>query len=94
MLDIKFDGAERVVLQGRFDASTAEHASNQLDRVNGNCEVDFAGLDYISSAGLGVLLKTQKRLSETGHALKLVNLNAHIKDVFFYAGFNAVFDIE
>ncbi len=65
-----------------------------LGEVSGSIEVDFAKLDYISSAGLGVLLGTQKRLSGMGHALTLVNLNAHIREVFRIAGFDRVFNIR
>ena len=36
--------------------------------------LDFASLEYISSAGLGVLLKTQKRLAENGAGLKIINV--------------------
>jgi anti-anti-sigma factor len=47
----------------------------------------------VSSAGLGVLLKTQKRLGAAG-GLTLVNVNAHILDVFRYSGFDQIFRIE
>ena len=56
--------------------------------------VDFQRLEYISSAGLGVLLKTQKRLADTGGGLKIINVNKHIHDVFRYSGFHAIFEIE
>ncbi len=46
------------------------------------------------SAGLGVLLKPQKRLVETGVGLKIINVNNHIHDVFRYSGFNSIFEIE
>jgi anti-sigma B factor antagonist len=55
--------------------------------------VDFAKLDYISSAGLGILLAAQKRLSERGESLKLINVNSHIRDVFRFSGFDTIFDI-
>ena len=56
--------------------------------------LDFEQLEYISSAGLAILLKTQKRLSESGAALKIVNVNKHIHDIFRYSGFTAIFEIE
>jgi len=56
--------------------------------------LDFDSLEYISSAGLGILLKTQKRLAQRGAALKIVNVNKHMHDVFRYSGFHAIFDIE
>ena len=56
--------------------------------------LDFADLEYISSAGLGILLKTQKRLVGTSAGLKIINVNNHIHDVFRYSGFHTIFDIE
>ncbi len=53
----------------------------------------WAALEYISSAGLGVLLKTQKRAMATGQGLRLVNANQHIRDIFKYAGFDRIFEI-
>jgi anti-anti-sigma regulatory factor len=41
-----------------------------------------------------VLLATQKRLSQTGHQLRLRKMNKHIREVFEYAGFNVIFEIE
>ena len=52
------------------------------------------GLEYISSAGLGVLLKTQKRVMAGGQGLRLVNANKHIRDIFKYAGFDRIFEIS
>ena len=65
-----------------------------MDEIAASSTLDFAALEYISSAGLGILLKTQKRLVESGAALKIVNVNNHIHDVFRYSGFHAIFDIE
>ncbi len=94
MFDINRVADGRITLQGRFDASQAERARAVLGAVTESCIVDFAGLDYISSAGLGILLGTQKRLNESGHRLKLINLNRHISDIFHIAGFDLVFEIE
>ena len=55
--------------------------------------VDFAGLDYISSAGLGVLLAAQKKLGEQGKSLRLINVKGHIRDVFHFSGFDQIFEI-
>jgi anti-sigma B factor antagonist len=94
MLEIQFRGDDLMTLTGRFDASQVEHAAKVFNTIEASCRVDFGDLDYISSAGLGVLLKTQKRLGESGHSLTLANMNNHIKDVFVLAGFDAVFSIE
>ncbi len=94
MFEIKDGGEGRVSLSGRFDASQTEKARNVLNRVNGSMVIDFGQLDYISSAGLGVLLGAQKRLGETGNSLKLVNMNQHIREIFRIAGFDRIFEIE
>jgi anti-sigma B factor antagonist len=81
-------------LSGRLDASQADKARGFLDTMRESCTLDFSELDYISSAGLGVLLGAQKRLNESGHKLRLIKLNKHIKDIFLYAGFDHIFEIE
>jgi anti-sigma B factor antagonist len=84
----------RVSLSGRFDAAQVEKARTVFDLVKASTVVDFAELEYISSAGLGILLMTQRRLRESGAgSLRLINLNKHIRDVFQYAGFDKIFEI-
>jgi anti-sigma B factor antagonist len=94
MFDVTRTDAGHIVFQGRLDASQADRARKALDAVAESCIIDFGGLDYISSAGLGILLATQKRLSESGHALAITRMNRHIRDVFHIAGFDLVFTIE
>jgi anti-sigma B factor antagonist len=86
------DGA--VVLSGRLDAAQAAAAQAFLDRVQGVVTLDCRGLEYISSAGLGVLLKTQKRLIAASGKLRLVGVNSHLRDVFRYSGFDKILEIE
>jgi len=94
MFDAKLSGEGEILLRGRFDASQVDKARAVFDRVSATCSVDFRDLEYISSAGLSVLLGTQKRLSQTGHCLKLKNMNPHIRQIFEYARFDMLFDIE
>jgi anti-sigma B factor antagonist len=94
MFSIEIKEPGQIVLAGRFDASQVEKAREVFNSVASSRIVDFKNLEYISSAGLGVLLMTQKRLSESGNALKLVNMNKHILDIFQFAGFDTVFEIE
>lgn len=94
MFDVSRGEKDQVRLSGRLDASQVEKLKGVLDTVTQSCILDFTELEYISSAGLGVLLATQKRLSDLGHNLKLVNLNKHIRNVFAVAGFDFIFDIE
>ena len=82
-----------VILEGRLDAAQAVKAQVFLDQVVGQCVLDLAKLEYVSSAGLGVLLKTHKRLMGSGSGLKLINVNHHIHDIFRYSGFDKLFEI-
>jgi anti-sigma B factor antagonist len=93
MFEIRLGEEGEVVLSGRLDAAQCEKALQFLDGVPAPRVVDLAGLDYVSSAGLGVLLKTQKRVMASGQGLKLVNVNKHIRDIFKYAGFDRIFEI-
>lgn len=94
MLQISLDEAGAVVMEGRLDAAQAPRAQEFLDQVKGRCTIDMDRLEYISSAGLGVLLRTHKRLMGAGGGLKLVNVNRHINDIFTYSGFDRLFEIE
>ncbi len=94
MFDIRKGSNGEILLSGRFDAAHVERVRDELKFVSRSCTVDFKELDYISSAGMGVLLGTQKRLADSGHSLTLVNLNRHIREIFRIAGFDNVFSIE
>ncbi len=94
MLSIITQGPNHIVLNGRFDASQVNKAKNVFDKITASCSVDFNGLEYISSAGLSVLLITQKRLDDIGQELTLLNLNQHIREIFRYAGFDKIFKIK
>lgn len=93
MFEIQINETNDIFLKGRFDASQVGYANQFFEKVSTSTIVDFKELDYISSAGLSVLLVTQKRLSDKNQQLKLVNLNKHIQDVFRYAGFDNIFEI-
>ena len=94
MFDIQFNDSGQVVVSGRLDAAQAPRAQQFLDAISGGCVVDMAGLEYISSAGLGVLLSTHKRLMAGRAGLELVNVNPHIRDIFRYSGFDRLFVIR
>lgn len=94
MLAIEFGANGEVVIAGRLDAAQCPTAQTFLDRVSGPVTMDCSGLEYISSAGLGVLLKTQKRLMASSGKLRLAGVNRHIRDIFQYSGFDQIFEIE
>ena len=74
-------------------AAQAARAQEFLDQVSDRCVIDMAKLEYISSAGLGVLLRTHKRLMQGEDGLELINVNKHIADIFRYSGFDKLFAI-
>jgi anti-sigma B factor antagonist len=93
MFEIEFGDDGIVEVDGRFDAAQAVKAQAFLDQVEGQCVLNLAKLEYVSSAGLGVLLKTHKRLMGSGNGIKLINVNHHIHDIFRYSGFDKLFEI-
>lgn len=93
MLEISVGSNSEVLLTGRFDAAQVDKAKTFFNGLSDNSVLDFANLDYISSAGLGVLLATQKRLQGEGKGLRLVNVNRHIRDVLHFSGFDQIFEI-
>jgi anti-anti-sigma factor len=94
MLAIDFGAEGVVVIKGRLDAAEAAAAQAFLDTTRGTVTLDCSGLEYISSAGLGVLLKTQKRLMGSAGRMKLTGVNNHLQDIFRYSGFDKIFEIE
>jgi anti-anti-sigma factor len=94
MFDIRRAEDGTVKLVGRFDAAQVEARRADFDAITSSCVLDLAELDYVSSAGLGVLFATLKRLTESGGALKLINLKPHIRELFQIAGFDRIFAIE
>ena len=93
MFEIEQGANGTMALVGRLDAAQAPKAQAALDALTAATRLDFSRLDYVSSAGLGALLKTQKRLMASG-GLTLFNVNPHILDVFRYSGFDQIFKIE
>lgn len=91
-IDQDQDGTVRVT--GRLDAARAPQAQQFLDQINPPCTIDMSQLEYISSAGLGVLLRTHKRMAVSGEGLRLVKVSNHINDIFMYSGFDKLFSIE
>ena len=94
MLTIDAGPDGTVVISGRLDAAQAGTAQAFLDGTRGQVVLDCAALEYLSSAGLGVLLKTQKRLMADAGGLRLTKVNRHIQDIFKYSGFDKILQVE
>jgi anti-anti-sigma factor len=86
-----------VVLVGHLDSNTSPEAQAALDAIlaGGVAKVviDFRALDYISSAGLRVLLGTAKRLNQERGALRLFGLNETVREVFEISGFATILTV-
>jgi len=94
MFEIRLQGTGLVKLSGRFDAAHADRARAALETVNEPATIDLTDLDYVSSAGLGVLVQTFKRLRDSGHSFRLTNLKPRIRSIFVYAGLDKVLRLE
>ena len=93
---IKNDDALTLVIGGRLDTLTSpeleEIINTELDGVT-DLTLDLAGLDYISSAGLRVLLRAQKKMAAAG-TMKLVGVSPIIMEIFEITGFSEILTIE
>ncbi len=83
---------------GRIDSTTSAALEQHLAGLTGagarRIVVDFAGVDYISSAGLRVLLALAKRMRDVHGQLALCAMSDSVKQVFALAGFVPLFAIE
>ena len=91
------DSATVVQFEGNLDTNTAPEAEQQLNSLieggKSKLLVDFRALDYISSAGLRVLLATAKKLRGVGGNLRLCSLNETVGEVFEISGFSTIFAV-
>jgi anti-anti-sigma factor len=94
MFEIRVAPDGKVVVSGRLDAAESERALQVFRGLSRPTTVDCAGLDYISSAGIAVIMDAYKRLTGGGHALKLVNVPPRVKNVFVYAGLDKLLGIS
>ena len=85
-----------IYLEGRLDTTTAPELvvelKTALDAVT-ELTVDLGKLDYMSSAGLRVMLSTQKRMNRQG-SMTVVNVNDVLMEIFEVTGFDTILDIK
>ena len=93
----KMDGsAAELVFTGRLDTTTSPQLEAALVDVLAaadNITFDFAKLDYLSSAGLRVILSTHKKLKAAGGQLTVKNVNEVVMNVFNLTGFSDILNI-
>ncbi|HEU4878261.1 MAG TPA: STAS domain-containing protein [Gemmatimonadaceae bacterium] len=85
-----------VAVTGSLDSTTSPEAQKALDAVVAGAKkvlLDFSQLDYISSAGLRVLLGAAKQLRASGGKLGMFGLNQSVREVFEISGFASILSI-
>lgn len=90
------NGAE-LRLEGRMDTTSAPAAQEAFLKVAGEYAkiiLNFASLDYVSSAGLRALLVLQKQVNRTGGSLTLTNVSPAVMEVFEMTGFSGILEIR
>ena len=96
-IDIKRNAEETIIeLVGRLDTTTAPALDKAINRDIGdtkNLVLNVKGLEYISSAGLRVLLSTQKKMQKIG-TMKVTNVCEEVMEVFEMTGFADILTIE
>ena len=88
--------ALEIALEGRLDTMTAPELEAELDRSLGGADsltMDFSKLEYISSAGLRVLLSAYKIMNAKG-GMKVTHVNEIVQEVFEVTGFAEILTIE
>lgn len=91
------DNVKVVRFEGNLDTNTSSEAQDYLNSSIGegatNVVVNFDKVDFVSSAGLRVLLVTAKRVGGTGGSLRLCGLNETVSEVFDISGFSTILNV-
>ena len=93
---VKNEKALTIALEGRLDTTTAPQLESELKTALAGVEAltfDFEKLEYLSSAGLRVLLSAQKVMNRQG-SMKVIHVNEMILEIFEVTGFADVLTIE
>ena len=93
-----YNGKELTIEVGdRIDTVTAPDFENEIIDEMGKFDaliIDFSNLEYISSAGLRVLIATQKKLKKENIPMTIKNINDTISEIFRMSGFDKILKIE
>lgn len=86
-----------VNVEGRIDTITSqeleESLNTEIDNVT-SLTFDFSNLEYISSAGLRVLIATQKKMKENNVPMTITHVNDIINEIFRMSGFDKILEIK
>lgn len=93
----KLDGIINLSISGRLDAVTSLEADKMFNEIvtagNDKLLIELSGLEYISSAGLRVLLVVAKKIQQKGGRIALICMTPNVKEVFEISGFSSIFKI-
>ncbi len=96
--DDKIDGQNVVSLSGRIDSTAAvEFEEKLIEIIDSGCHtmiIDFLRVQFISSAGLRVLLLAAKKVKPYGGKILLCDMSKDVREVFDISGFSSIFDIH
>lgn len=86
-----------LAIEGRIDTITSQELDKEINAELGNFDsltMDFTDLEYISSAGLRVLIATQKKLKSDDIPFVIKNVNDTVGEIFRMSGFDKILKIE
>ena len=85
-----------ITLEGRLDTNTSPELEEYLEELNSinNLTLDFEKLNYISSAGLRLILIFQKTMKNSNGTMVIKNVKEKIKEIFDITGFTGILTIE
>jgi anti-sigma B factor antagonist len=81
-------------MSGRFDAAQVDTATAFLSKLTESTALDLSGLEYVSSAGLGVFITVHHQLSKKGKKLTLINASNHVRHVIQLSRLHLVLNLE
>ncbi len=92
-----YDGKElTLIVEGNIDTNTSEILTDEINSEIGKFNsliMDFSGVEYISSAGLRVLISTKKKLKKEEITFVIKNINETVNEIFKMSGFDKLLDI-
>ncbi len=99
-MEVKFnkqDSSLTVTISGNIDTVTAPELDSKLQENISDVKdlvLDFAAVDYISSAGLRVILMANQQMEDVDGNLTVKNVNEDVRDVFEMTGFDSLLNLE
>ena len=99
-MEVKFnkqDSTLNVAISGNIDTVTAPELDSLLqEKISGikDLVLDFAAVDYISSAGLRVILMANQQMEDVDGNMTVTNVNEDVRDVFEMTGFDSLLNLE